>query len=109
MEIEELKLKVGTFHCDICEKDITVYLITRRPEILEEKKWRDIIIDDADNYHWYAAHYNCAVCGKWIPPGERQLIGEDDFKGKVHENYTPDRVIRGLLRLHSGCLKGLEI
>jgi len=103
------KVKVGNFYCDICKKDIAVYLITKRPEILKEEKWRDMIISDADNHHWYTSHYNCAVCGKWIAPKERRRIREEDFGREINQNYNPDRVIKGLLRVHSKCLKELEI
>ena len=107
--MENKKFKVGVFHCDICKKDITVYLITKGSEILKEKRWRDTIINDADNHHWYTLHYNCAVCGKWIPPKERRRIRKEDFRRKINGKYNPDKVIKGLLRVHSKCLKKLEV
>lgn len=95
------------FYCNICDEEIKTYIVGDYNSDLLEKN-RERIIDDARNSHWYNIHYNCAICGKWIPSKERMRVVEDSFGGKIHENYNPDSVIIGLLRVHKDCWKKLE-
>lgn len=97
-------IKVGDYYCEICKKDIVARVWANNPDLVMKHKGDAIYW--IKNYHWYDNHYNCAVCGKWIPSGERELISEKDLTVPVHKNYNfTDR--HGLMRVHKKCAEKL--
>jgi hypothetical protein len=97
----------GVIYCDFCKKEIPVRVYHSdekdgpRLEIEEIKSW-------AKNYHWYDFHYNCAVCGEYIPSDERELVIKKDFPVPVNKKYNEENPVRGLLRVHKECIDNLE-
>jgi hypothetical protein len=57
--------------------------------------------------HWYAKHYNCAYCGQWIPPHERDLLIARGQSFEIHADYNRDERPE-LLRIHTSCAEKLS-
>jgi hypothetical protein len=92
---------VGSFFCEFCKQDIPTRVHADNPDLILEH--RDEALAAAKNYHWYDNHYNCAVCGEWIPSGERELVVEREFDREINPKYN-NEVKTGLLRVHKKCV-----
>lgn len=97
-------VNVGTYYCKYCKKERLARLYTDNPNHAVE--YKEACINFVKNQHWYDYHYNCAVCGKWIPSGERELVIDKDFKLPIHPDYIDEG--HGLLRVHKNCIGGGE-
>jgi hypothetical protein len=98
-------VNIGSFNCEYCKKGVLVRVYANNPEAVLDHK--NEAIRAGKNFHWYDHHYNCAVCGEWIPSGERELVFERDFILPIHSKYniTPRE---GLLRVHKNCVAELK-
>ena len=92
--------------CKFCE-GFTATLSYRQEslDIFGEKLMEDFR-EHAWWNHWYAKHYNCAYCGQWIPPYERDLLISKGQSFEIHPEYNKDERSE-LLRLHTGCTEKL--
>lgn len=95
-------VNVGSYHCDFCKKDIMVRLHTDNPNNAID--YKEECVKWAKNFHWYDHHYNCALCGKWIPGGERELAIEKEFPYEINPKYNVTNR-DGLLRVHKKCME----
>ncbi len=95
-------INIGTFYCKYCKKDIGARVYTDNPKLVLD--YKDEAVDMVENFHWYDHHYNCAVCGKWIPSGERELAFADSYPKPIHPTYNID-ARDGLLRVHRQCIE----
>lgn len=98
------KFKLGEETCKICKAKISIEIYSNRSkeELMEDYK---VIKDYIENLHWYNNHYDCAICGKWIAPKERDLLYGELLNIPFHEDYIPEKV--GIERVHKKCLKEL--
>jgi predicted nucleic acid-binding Zn ribbon protein len=92
---------LGTQLCKYCQNEIPIGIWSDLPmDIIHKNRKR--ISDYIMNNHWYSEHYNCAVCGKWIPNGERRLVLTDNITD-IHDSYTHDPRPEDILRAHKKC------
>lgn len=97
---------VGNYYCEFCKKDISVRVYTDNPELVT--KFKDEAIAWVKNYHWYDNHYNCVICGKWIPSGQRELIIQKEYRGEINPEYNFTNR-DGLLRIHKTCVEDQKL
>jgi hypothetical protein len=98
------KYKLGEEICEICKKKIPIIIFSERSEEDLRTDYK-IIKDYIENLHWYNNHYDCAICGKWITSGERELLYGELLNIKFHENYIPEN--NGVERVHKKCMENL--
>lgn len=98
------KYRLGKEICVICKSEIPIEIYSDRTEEQLREDYK-IIRDFIENSHWYNNHYNCAICGKWIPSGERELLYGELLNITFHEDYIPEN--NGVERVHEKCMKKL--
>lgn len=99
-------INVGSFHCEFCKTAISAGVYTQHPNLILE--YKNEAISAVKNLHWYNNHYNCALCGKWIPCRERRLMFGCDANFETHQQYNHSKVRDSLLRLHKKCSDNLK-
>jgi hypothetical protein len=98
------KYRLGEEICEICKTIIPIEVFSERTE---EELYEDykLFKDYIENLHWYNYHYICAICGKWIPSGERELLYGELLNTKFHKDYIPEN--NGVERVHKKCMEKL--
>lgn len=99
------KYLLGEEICEICKEKISIEIFSERSrgELMDDYK---IIKDYIENLHWYNKHYVCAICGEWIPSGERELLFGELLKTRFHKDYIPEG--NGVERVHKKCLVDIK-
>lgn len=99
-----LKKRTEEIDCKFCGKfKASLSYRQETADIFGEKLMEDFR-EAAWWNHWYAKHYNCAYCGKWIKSWERDLAIAQGQSFEVHADYNDDGRPE-LLRMHTSCVE----